>query len=312
MLKQRVVTAVWGLPLLIALVWFDKPLPWFTVLVALWGILAAFEFYRLLAAAKIPVLAFFGLAWVLFFILSGNPALSAFLKSYFGLSSLTPLLLTSAVLFSLIWRLRRAQREGAFAGWAWTMGGILYLGWLLSYLVALRGLDGGRDWVFLAFFANFASDTAAFFVGRGLGRRRLAPHISPAKTWEGAIGGVFGAIGVSLLFMLPTPLHLDLGWAQSITFGLLVSVFGQLGDLVESLFKRNMGVKDSGRLVLGHGGFLDRIDSVIFAGVVAYYYAAAFNAGWLDWLACAVSTGARAVLPVEIAATMTKMLLGMA
>jgi phosphatidate cytidylyltransferase len=152
------------------------------------------------------------------------------------------------------------------------MAGILYVGWLLSYLVALRGLDNGRNWVFFALFTTFASDTAAFFVGRALGKRRLAPQISPGKTWEGAIGGVFGAIIVSLFFILPTPLTLHLNWGQAILLGLLVSIFGQLGDLVESLFKRNMGAKDSGRLLPGHGGMLDRMDSIIFAGIVVYYY----------------------------------------
>ena len=168
--------------------------------------------------------------------------------------------------------LRRAQEEKAFIGWAWTVAGILYLGWLLSHLVALRDLDGGRNWVFLALFVTFASDTMAFITGRTLGRHRLAPNISPGKTWEGTIGGVLGAIFASLFFTLPTPLHTDLNWIQAVLLGLLISIFGQLGDLVESLFKRNMGVKDSGKLIPGHGGVLDRMDSVVFAGIVVYYY----------------------------------------
>jgi phosphatidate cytidylyltransferase len=180
-------------------------------------------------------------------------------------------------MLSLIWLLLRPQKEGAFIGWAWTIAGILYVGWLLSYFVALRNVDPvnlevGRNWVFFALFTTFGSDTTAFFVGRALGRHHLAPHISPGKTWEGAIGGVFGAIIVSLLFTLPTPLSLPLGYGQAILLGLVVSIFGQLGDLTESLLKRNMGVKDSGKLLPGHGGFLDRIDSVVFAGVVVYYY----------------------------------------
>jgi phosphatidate cytidylyltransferase len=110
-------------------------------------------------------------------------------------------------------------------------------------------------------------------VGRALGRHHLAPNISPGKTWEGAIAGVFGAIGISLLFTLATPLHLQLlSYGQAILLGLLVSIAGQLGDLAESLLKRNMGVKDSGKLIPGHGGFLDRLDSILFAGIVVYYY----------------------------------------
>ncbi len=272
MLKKRVITALWGIPLLIVLVWFDKPLPWFTVLVAIWGVLAVFEFYRLVAASKVPPLTYFGLIWTLLFILSRNSDLRATLEAHFDLNLLTPLLLTSAVMLSLIWLLRRPQKEKAFTSWAWTIAGILYGGWLLSHLVALRGLDDGRNWVFFALFTTFASDTTAFFTGRALGRHHLAPRISPGKTWEGTISGILGAIIVSLLFILPTPLTLPLNWGQAILLGLLVSVFGQLGDLAESLFKRNTGVKDSSQLIPGHGGFLDRMDSIVFAGIVVYYY----------------------------------------
>jgi len=258
MLKKRVITGLWSVPLLIAAIWFDKPLPWFTVLVAIWGLLAVFEFYKLVGRTGVLPLTYFGLVWTLLFIIS----------PHFNYDFLRPLLLTSAVVLSLIWLLGRRQKERAFIGWAWTIAGILYMGWLLSYFVALRGLDDGRNWVFLALAANFASDTAAFFAGRALGRHKLAPGISPGKTWEGAIAGVLGAIIASLLFTLLIPMS----YGQAIILGLLVSVFGQLGDLVESLFKRNMGVKDSGRLLPGHGGALDRIDSVVFAGVVVYYY----------------------------------------
>jgi len=275
MLKKRIITALVGIPLLIAVIWFGEP--WFTILVAIWGLLAAFEFYRLVAASKVSPLTYFGLIWTLLFILS----------PHFDYATLTPLLLTSAVILSLIWLLLRRQKEGAFIGWAWTMGGILYIGWLLSYFVALRGgyyplsitETDGRNWVFLALFTTFASDTAAFFVGRALGKHHLAPHISPGKTWEGATAGVFGAIIVSLfftlpkLFTIPNPVYLqDFSYWQAIFLGLLISVFGQLGDLVESLLKRNIGVKESGKLIPGHGGVLDRIDSVVFAGIVVYYY----------------------------------------
>ncbi len=262
MLKQRVITALLGIPLLIVVMWFGEP--WFTLFVAIWGVLAVFEFYRLVVASKVSPLTYFGLIWTLLFILS----------PHFDYEIVTPPLLASAVVLPLIWLLLRPQKETAFAGWAWTIAGILYVGGLLSYLVALRGLDAGRGWVFFVLFTTFASDTAAFFVGRAFGRHRLAPSISPSKTREGAVGGVFGAIAVSLgvvaLFDLP------LGYGQAVLLGFLVSIFGQLGDLVESLFKRNMGVKESGKLLPGHGGFLDRMDSVVFAGVVVYYYVLLF------------------------------------
>jgi phosphatidate cytidylyltransferase len=279
MLKKRVLTALCGLPILIAAIWFDQPLPWFTVLLAIWGILAALEFYRLVAAAKVLPLTYFGLVWTLLFILSGDATLRTMLEPYFDLNLIVPLLLTIAVVIPLIGLLLRPQKAEAFTSWAWTVAGILYVGWLLSFLVALRGVEDGRNWVFFALFTTFASDTAAFFAGRAWGRHKLAPSISPAKTWEGAIAGVFGAILVSLIFVpshfftWTNPLHLpSLGYWSAVLLGLFVSILGQIGDLAESLFKRNMGVKDSSQLIPGHGGLLDRMDSVVFAGLVVYYY----------------------------------------
>ncbi len=271
MLKKRAIIVLWGIPLLTAIIWFGEP--WFTILVTIGGVLAVLEFYRLVTAAKVPPLTYFGLFWTILFIVSRNSELLSILKPHFDPNLLAPLLLTSAVMLSLIRLLLRSQKEGALMSWAWTIAGILYVGWLLGYLVALRGLDAGRNWVFFALFTTFATDTAAFLVGRTLGKHHLAPSISPGKTWEGAIAGAFGAIIVSLFFTLPTPLSLHFSYGQAILLGLLVSVFGQLGDLAESLFKRNMGVKESGKLIPGHGGILDRMDSVVFVGIVVYYYA---------------------------------------
>ena len=258
MLKKRVITSLVGLPLLIAAIWFDQPLPWFTIFVALWGLIAIFEFYRLVGISSITSLTVFGLVWTLLIIASPHCT--------FGF--VIPVLLAAGVVLSLI---LLVLRQNTFLSWVWMMIGILYIGWLLSYLVALR-LDGGRNWVFLALFVTFGSDTTAFFVGRAFGRHPLAPAISPHKTWEGAVGGVLGAVVVSILFTLPTPLQLPLGYGQAVVLGILVSVFGQFGDLAESLLKRNVGAKESGRLMPGHGGFLDRMDSAVFAGVVVYLY----------------------------------------
>ena len=265
MLKKRVVTALLILPLLAAAVWFDEPLPWLTLFIAVWGCLAIMEFYRIVAAQRVPPLTYFGLTWTLLFIIS----------PHFDYALATPLLLTSLVILPLIWLLLRPAREGVFGRWVWTTAGILYVGWLLSHFVALRGLDFGREWVFFALFTTFASDSAAFFIGRVWGRHRLAPGISPHKTWQGAAAGVLAAIALSpLLVML---FKLPIGYGQVVLLALAVSVFGQLGDLIESLFKRNMGVKDSGQAIPGHGGFLDRMDSVVFAGVVVYYYVTLFS-----------------------------------
>jgi len=272
MLKKRFISALWIIPLLVAAIWFEWPLPWFTVFIAVWGLLAVLEFYRLVTAFNVRPLTFFGLVWTLLFIASRDSDLLTFIEPHFNTELLMPFLLTSVVVLPLIWLLLRTEKEKTFTSWAWTVAGTLYVGWLLGYLGALRGLDSGRNWVFFTLFVTFASDSAAFFIGRTFGKKKLAPHISPGKSWEGAIAGLFGAAIVSLFFILPTPLIIAASWAHLVVLGLLVSIFGQLGDLAESLFKRNVGVKDSSKLIPGHGGFLDRIDSVVFAGVVVYYY----------------------------------------
>jgi phosphatidate cytidylyltransferase len=269
MLKKRVITALWGIPLLVISVWFDKPLPWFIILAAVYGILAVFEFYRMTGVSKTVPLAIFGMVWTLLFII----------RPYFPDEMQLHLLLVSAIALSLIMLVFLPKKEGLFSNWAWMLGGTLYVGWLLSYLVALRlepGTstfpDAGRDFVLLALFATFGSDTAAYFVGKAFGKHKLAPQISPGKTWEGAVAGLFGSVIVSLLFTLNAPWQLPLSWWQAILLGLAISIFGQMGDLVESLLKRNCGVKDSGSLMSGHGGLLDRMDSVVFAGVVVYLF----------------------------------------
>ncbi|MBI2852303.1 MAG: phosphatidate cytidylyltransferase [Chloroflexi bacterium] len=281
MLKQRVLTALVGIPLLVIAVWFGAPLPWFTLLVALFGGVAAYEFYRLVTLARAAPLVYFGILWSLLLIISRDTAVLALISPQIwfaypaprlDVNLLAPVLLTSAVTISLFSLITRVPREQAFNSWAWTMAGLLYTGWLLGYLVALRGVADGRNWVLFALFTTFASDTAAFFIGRRWGKHRLAPAISPSKTWEGAIAGGLAAIVMGLFFALSTPLGVNLTFPQAGALGLLVSVFGQMGDLVESLFKRNMGVKDSSKLLPGHGGVLDRIDSIAFAGIVVYYY----------------------------------------
>jgi len=272
MLSKRAVTSIWYVSLLIVTVWFGGGTG-FAAVMAIFGSLAALEFYRMVAGAKIAPLTGFGLTWTIFFILSRNSELLARLEGCFNSDLLTPLLLTSAVVIPLIYLLFRRHKEGAFTSWLWTLAGILYIGWLLSHLVALRGLDYGRNWVFFVLFVTWVSDTTAFLVGRRFGRHRLAPLISSAKTWEGTIGGICGAIAISTLFFTPTVFQLPISYWQAVVFSLLASILGQVGDLVESLLKRNMGVKDSGKLMPGHGGILDRIDSLLFAGIVIYYYA---------------------------------------
>jgi phosphatidate cytidylyltransferase len=266
MLKQRVLTAVCLLPVLIAAVWFDEPLPWMTILVAIWGGLAVLEFYKIVSTtnSRVVPLTTFGVICTIAFIFS----------PHFDYEYLVPLLLTAAIMLPPVWLIFRRNKENAFLSWIWTLAGILYIGWLLSHYVALRELDMGREWVFYALFATFASDTFAYFIGRAWGKHQLSPAISPKKTHEGALGGILGSIIVSLLMVWLCNLPIDYGFA--ILLAIAVSIFGQIGDLFESLFKRNMGIKDSSNVLPGHGGFLDRIDSIVFAGVIVYYYVVLF------------------------------------
>jgi phosphatidate cytidylyltransferase len=266
-LKRRIITSAIMIPIVAAMVWFDQPIPWFTLLAAGWGAGAVHEFYGIVKHSRgLSPLTYFGMLWVVLFIVSHyfdqipNPV------------NLDPryLLLTIAIILPLVILLWRRGKENAFANWAWTVAGILYIGWLLSFYVELRSLADGRGWVFLAILTTFASDTGAYFTGRAIGRHKLAPYISPKKTWEGVVGGVLGAIvaSVVLSFLLSLPLL----WWGAIIAGILISVIGQLGDLVKSLFKRNMAIKDSGNVLPGHGGLIDRMDSLAFAGVLVYYF----------------------------------------
>jgi len=241
-------------------IWFDEPLPWLTIVAGLWGLLAAVEFYRAVRQSRVAPMTGFGLLWVVLLIISPHCTWPY----------AQPLLLTAAVVLPPLWIVSRRRKEDAIDSWVWTLAGIIYIGWLMSHLVALRGLADGRDWVFFALLVTFASDSTAYFVGRAWGRHPMAPDISPKKTVEGAVGGVIGAIVAGLL--LAWILNLPISYVAALVLAIVVSIFGQIGDLFESLFKRNTSIKDSGSGVPGHGGFLDRLDSVVFAVVVVYYY----------------------------------------
>jgi phosphatidate cytidylyltransferase len=282
MLRQRVITALLLIPLPVAAIWFGEP--WFTSLITIFGVLAAFEFYHLGSNAGFSPAIYLGLIFTLIFIISRNPDLLSRLETNLDPALISLLMLAAALILTLIWIILRRPKGGAITSWVWSIAGILYAGWLLGYVVSLRGLADGRSWIFFILLATVASDTVAFFIGRAFGRHKLAPQISPNKTWEGAIAGVIGAVIFSLLFppaelfSATNPFHIHgLSYGEAIILGVLVSIFGQTGDLAESLLKRKTGVKDSGSLLPGHGGILDRLDSIIFAGVVVYYFAVLYK-----------------------------------
>jgi len=149
--------------------------------------------------------------------------------------------------------------------------GFLYISFFLAHFILIRKLPSGPLWILFTLVAVYFGDTTAFYVGRAWGRTKLAPAISPGKTVEGGFGAAGGSIAGALLFKgLFFP---ELALLHALILGLGVGVIGQLGDLWESVLKRSAQVKDSGTLIPGHGGLLDRVDSVLFAGPFVYYYA---------------------------------------
>jgi phosphatidate cytidylyltransferase len=168
-------------------------------------------------------------------------------------------------------------RQSATVAISSTVLGAAWIGLGLAFLLLVRAFpDHGRLASFAILLAVFAGDTAAFFGGRLLGRHRLAPAISPGKTWEGFFAGA-----VATVFVIFVALYQDradfLSIGRSIVLGVVIAVVAPLGDLFESALKRDMQVKDSGRLLGGHGGVLDRIDAILFASIASYYLLRAFG-----------------------------------
>ena len=147
---------------------------------------------------------------------------------------------------------------------------LIYIPVFLSYLVVIRSGPTGVVWIFFLLSIVFSGDTGAYYAGTYWGRHKLCPAVSPGKTWEGSIGGIAVNIGVGSLFkqlFLP-----ELPWGYSLLLFVVVGIAGQVGDLFESLLKRVGNMKDSGSILPGHGGILDRIDALLFAAPVIYYY----------------------------------------
>jgi phosphatidate cytidylyltransferase len=178
--------------------------------------------------------------------------------------------LASLVVLTFFWSLFGELGAHLVGRMAMTAFGVLWIPMGFSYFMLVRGLGHGMALTILIMGCTIMADTLAFFVGKAIGRHKMAPHISPGKTVEGAIGGLVGAVIAALVVRIYSPW---LPTREAVILGLIIGVVGQWGDLFESSFKRDFRVKDSGRILPGHGGILDRFDAMLFAGFVAYWFA---------------------------------------
>jgi phosphatidate cytidylyltransferase len=187
-----------------------------------------------------------------------------------------PAILAMAGLALMTWHLIDYERGAGRSGtdFAVGLGGVTYLGWVGAYLVSLRSLPDGVWWLLTALLAVWIGDSAAYFIGRAIGRRRLAPRLSPKKTWEGYLAGIAGAAaagaGFAALWTVAAPEGGVSAW-RGLILGAVMGILTPLGDLGISMIKREVQIKDSGTILPGHGGALDRLDSWLWAGVLGFY-----------------------------------------
>ena len=253
-------TAAIALPLLILLILkgsfflFDG----FLLLLTLLGL---FEFYRMALPERRGV----GLAASF----AGALLLLAFLSP--DSTVLLPALTMAVISFGLVFLFTFRNIKKAAGEVALLFMGFLYVPLLLGHLLLLRGLPNGIQWIFLLMVIVMAGDSGAYYVGCNFGRRKLYPVVSPNKSVEGAVGGLAGSVIGA--FIAQATFFPALTVFDSLATALLLGIFGQLGDLFESFLKRSFGVKDSGTIFPGHGGVLDRLDSILFAAPAAFYYA---------------------------------------
>ncbi|MBZ5640538.1 MAG: phosphatidate cytidylyltransferase [Acidobacteriia bacterium] len=260
---KRVLTAAVLMAVLWVVIKKTSPAAFFALMAVGIGF-AAWECYRLLETRGdrpfklLGIAASLALAW-------------SFLETRPVFSPTVPLVAaTAAALVAAL--ARRDTPETMLSTASSTLFPVLFVGLTLGTVVGLRARPGedGTDTLLLLLVCVICSDTAAFYVGSAVGRRPMAPVLSPRKTWEGAAGGLLASIGGALLAHFWFYQRLTLGHA--LVLGVIVSAAGVLGDLAESMVKRAAGAKDSSALLPGHGGFLDRVDSLLLAGPALYYY----------------------------------------
>ncbi len=269
MLFNRILTVVVIVPVLIATLL--SPWTWiFRLLVTSCLVTALWEFFSIAGLVKRERVFSVGLGLFHVLYLLFCPAFYPFGGRPIFWESIL-LLMILFLFYSFVSRTgveKSAERIGL------TLFGIIWIGTAGSFIARIRELPDGLFWIFALLTMTWLNDTAAYFVGHRWGRRRLAPRLSPGKTVEGFLGGFIGSLA-GLLFcraVFDNPLSVS----QGLLLVLLVGIFGPLGDLSESLIKRSFGVKDSGNIIPGHGGMLDRIDALLFTAPVVYYFAHTF------------------------------------
>ncbi|HEU4940455.1 MAG TPA: phosphatidate cytidylyltransferase [Candidatus Eisenbacteria bacterium] len=271
-LPARLLSAALFLPLLVLLAWIGS-VPYLLFTMAVVG-LGLREFYLLLEAKGLSPHWKSGMLAVLLLPIGGYLRFRTHRMEEWHVGAFFTILIGAVLLAEL----RRGAGKQAVANSAATFLGFLYIGWLGTHLGALRELPfavrrpylEGMSYALLPFALAWSCDTAAYAVGRAFGKTKLMPSVSPGKSLEGSIAGLLASIGAALLARAWFARYLTA--LDAVVLGALVGVFGQLGDLVESLLKRDAETKDSSTLIPGHGGVLDRFDSLLFAAPIVYYY----------------------------------------
>jgi len=259
---KRWITGIIALPFLIFFI--VKGGAYFIVLVGVVCLLSMWEYFSIVSDAKGKVVSVIMVIGVL----AGALIIIAASGSSFNLVS--GIIALNMIICGLISIPQYKNNPNILETIKKQLQGIIYIPLLLSFLVLIRNQTDGMIWIFLILAVIFAGDTSAFYFGSYLGRHKLCPAVSPKKTIEGSIGGLAGNLlvgSIVKLFFLP-----ELPWAQSLFLFVAMGIAGQAGDLFESMLKRSSSVKDSGGLLPGHGGFLDRIDALLFATPVAYFF----------------------------------------